>query len=73
MAMETLKEKLTLRLELDEGIVDGKQKLKTKSFSQVKVGASDEALYISGQALAGLQEKDLLNVKKVEVSSIWED
>lgn len=70
MAMQTSKEKLTLRLELDGGIVDGKQKVKTKSFTQIKTTAEDEALFDTATAIASLQEKDLLRVKRVEITSI---
>jgi hypothetical protein len=58
--------KKSLKLELDGGIVDGKQKVASKLFTNVKTDATDENLNISGQAIAGLQEKGLLKVKKVE-------
>ncbi|MCK9444032.1 MAG: DUF1659 domain-containing protein [Tissierellaceae bacterium] len=73
MAIENFKEKMTLRLELDGGMVDGKQKVTPKSFSQIKADADDEALYNTAVALSGLQTRDLLKVKKIEVTSIWED
>lgn len=73
MAIENFKEKMTLRLELDGGIVDGKQKVVPKSFSQIKADADDEALHNTAVALSGLQTRDLLKVKKIEVTSIWED
>ena len=70
MAIQVNKEKLTLRLELDGGIVDGKQKVKGKSFTQIKTTAADEALLNTASVMASLQEKDLLKVKKVETTSI---
>lgn len=73
MAIQTLKEKLTLRLELDGGIVDGKQKVKAKSFTQIKSSAEDEALYNTASILSGLQEKDLIKVKKIETTSIFNE
>ena len=73
MAIQTLKEKLTLRLELDGGIVDGKQKIKGKSFTQIKPTAEDEALYNTASVLSSLQSKDLLKVKKVETTSIFNE
>lgn len=73
MAIENLKERTTLRLEFDGGMVDGKQKLIPKSFSQIKTTASDDELYNTATALANLQNKDLMKVKKIEVSSLWEE
>ena len=70
MAIRTNKEKLTLRLELDGGIINGKQKVNTKSFTHIKTAAEDQALFDTATALAGLQEKDLLRVKRLEVTSI---
>ncbi len=58
--------KKSLKLELDGGIVDGKQRVASKLFTNVKTDATDENLHISGQTIAGLQEKGLLKVKKVE-------
>ena len=70
MAILANKEKLTLRLELDGGMVEGKQKVNTKSFTQIKTTAEDQALFNTASAIAGLQEKNLLKVKRVEVTSI---
>lgn len=58
--------KKSLKLELDAGIVDGKQKIASKVFSNVKTDATDENMHISGQVLSGLQNKGLLKVKKIE-------
>jgi len=73
MAIQNLKEKMTLRLELDGGIVNGKQKLQPKSFTQIKATADDEALYNTATAIAGLQAKDLVKVKRIEVTSLWSE
>lgn len=73
MAIENLKEKTTLRLEFDGGVVDGKQRLVTKAFSQIKTTASDEELFNTATAIASLQNKDLMSIKKVEVSSLWQE
>lgn len=73
MAIGNIKEKTTLRLELDGGVVDGKQKLIPRSFSQIKTTASDEELYNTATAIASLQNKDLMSIKKVEVSSLWQE
>ncbi len=70
MAIVNVKEKVTLKLELDNGIVDGKQKIVSKSLSKVKTNALDDALHSTATALAALQSKDLLNVKRVEESKL---
>lgn len=70
MAINTLKEKLVLRLELDGGMVAGRQKITSKSFSAIKTDATDENLYTTAESLAGLQEKDLMKVKKVETTNL---
>lgn len=66
MAIIGVKEKTVLKLELDNGVVDGKQKIQTKSFNKVKTSADDESLHATGTAIAALQEKELLKVKRVE-------
>ncbi len=58
--------KKTLKLELDAGIIDGKQKLASKVFTNVKTEATDENMHMSGVVLAGLQSRNLLKVKKIE-------
>ena len=73
MAINTLKEKLVLRLELDGGMVGDKQKIKSKSFSKIKVEAEDSSIHSTALSLAGLQKEDLLNVKKVETTSLIEE
>ena len=73
MAIRATKEQLTLRLELDGGVINGKQKIKTKSFTQIKTTAEDGALFNTASVIADLQEKDLLRVKRVEVTSISEE
>jgi hypothetical protein len=70
MAINTVREKVVLRLELDGGIVAGKQKISPKSYSQIKNDAMDENLYNAATTLAGLQQKDLLNVKRIETTNL---
>ncbi|HEY8361874.1 MAG TPA: DUF1659 domain-containing protein [Tissierellaceae bacterium] len=73
MAVGNLKEKTTLRLEYDGGIVDGKQKLITRAFNRIKTTATDEELYNTANVIASLQNKNLMYIKKVEVSSLWSE
>lgn len=73
MAIETIKEKMTLRLELDGGVVAGKQKVDSKSFTQIKTTALDDALYGTATTIAGLQEKNLLKVKRIETVNLVQE
>jgi len=73
MAIASVKEKTTLKLELDAGTVNGKQKVKSKSFNNVKTDATDESLHEVATTLAGLQQNDLLNVKRVEETLLTEE
>ena len=70
MAITAIKEKSSLKLELDNGIVDGKQKTLSKSFTKIKTAAADEELHATAIAIANLQSKDLLKVKRVEEVSL---
>jgi len=66
MAIIGITEKTALRLELDGGMVDGKQRVQSKSFNRVKAAAEDEDLHGVAVVLSELQKKELLRVKKVE-------
>ncbi|TJX13382.1 DUF1659 domain-containing protein [Tissierella creatinini] len=70
MAVIGIKERLSLKLELDDGLVDGKQKVKSKTLNNVKVNALDDNLHGTALALAGLQSKSLLKVKRVEETAL---
>lgn len=72
MAIETVKEKLALRLELDGGMVNGKQKIHPKTFAQIKTTADDTNLHSAATAIASLQERSLLKVQRVETTSLIE-
>ncbi|MEW8974255.1 MAG: DUF1659 domain-containing protein [Tissierellaceae bacterium] len=73
MAISTVKEKVILKLELDNGVVEGKQKIKSKSFNGINTDATDEALHGTGIILADLQKNDLLKVKRVEELTLVEE
>lgn len=70
MAIKNVKEKINLKLELDGGIVDEKQKVISKSYSKIKTDVLDEELYETAIALQTLQTKDLLSVKRIEETSL---
>lgn len=73
MAIKTTKEKTNLKLQLDGGIVDERQRVISKSFTKVKAEALDEELYGVAKAIEGLQNNELLNVLRVEETSIEEE
>lgn len=73
MAIKGTKEKLALRLELDAGLVDGKQKIASKVLSNVKTNAVDENLHATAIALVALQNKGLIKVKRVEETLLTEE
>lgn len=73
MAVNPIKEKTTLKLELDNGVVDGKQLVKSKNYNKVKTTATDEELYNTAVAIAGLQSRDLLKVKRIEEITLIEE
>lgn len=66
MAVNEAIESRKLKLELDGGMKGDKQVIKSKSFSKVKVDATNEDIYAVGTTLSGLQEKPLIKVKKIE-------
>ena len=65
-------EKRNLRLEHDAGIVNGKETFKTQSVPDIKSNATDDGLYAVGVAYNQLSAKDVVNVKKVDTSAIYE-
>lgn len=59
-------QKVTLRIELDDGMEGGKQKIVSKSFNRFKREAEDGKLHAFAKDVSSLQERDLMNIKKVE-------
>jgi hypothetical protein len=64
--------KKSLKLELDGGVVDGKQKIDSKTYSNIILSATDENILSAGELISGLQEKALINVKRIEEAIITE-
>lgn len=60
-----------LKLEFDNGVVEGKQKYKAKTFSNIKEEATDENLLEVSKAINALTEKAVLKTTKV-VSTLIE-
>ncbi len=73
MAVIGIKDRLSLKLELDDGMVDNKQKIKSKTLNNIKVDSADENIHGTALALAGLQSKSLLRVKRIEETTLTEE
>ena len=53
--------KKSLVLEHDNGIVDGKQRLKRQSYSNIKFGVSEPALLATAISINALSKKEVVN------------
>ena len=69
MATSILEKKM-LRLEHDNGVVNGRQQIKVQSISDIKTDATDNGLYAVGTAYDALSKKEVLNVKKIDTHLI---
>lgn len=65
------KERVTLALDFDTGVTKGgKPVIKRKAFSKVNLSATDDAMLRGAQTLRNLFEENLVDVKKIEVTSL---
>lgn len=62
--------KVALKINFDEGIVDGKQKLKAKTISRVGKTATDDELFEAANLLGSLQTKAIYNLQRIETKDI---
>lgn len=61
----------TLRLEYDAGFNQlGKAMTKRKNFSNIVVGATNDALFATGQAIASLQNDTLLEIARIDSAAL---
>lgn len=65
-------EKTQLRLEFDDGMRNGKQVFKVRTYSNIKNDATDVSLKSASDAIDALSQKDIVNTKKVVTSLITE-
>ena len=63
-----------LKLRFDCGINDltGKTKIKTKTYSNVRPDSSVDSLFEVGSVIASLQKYDLLEIAKIDNSTLSE-
>lgn len=73
MAINPIKERVVLKLELDGGMDGDKQKVISKSFSKIKTDVLDDNLYGAATSIADLQENSLLKVKRIETTDLIEE
>lgn len=74
MSVKELKNPSSLKLKFDCGLDDstGKTKVKSKTFSNIKHDASADNVYQVGEAIASLQNHDLLEVIKLDNTTLSE-
>lgn len=74
MAIVTTKNPSGLKMRFDCGTdeLTGKIKTKSKTYSNVKPSASSDNIYQVGQALANLQKHDLLEIARVDNTTLSE-
>lgn len=70
MAVLEIKNPSSLKVKLDLGMENGKVKTKIKSFSNVKHNVSLQDAYDVVEALVNLQEHSLMDVIKVDNTTI---
>lgn len=70
MTVNSNKEKLVLKLQYDGGLVDGRARLINKSYSRLNLDADDQNILKTAQLLSSLKEEELVNVYKLETSSL---
>lgn len=61
----------TLRLEYDAGFNEqGKVIIKRKNFTNIVVGATNDALFVTGQAIASLQNYTLIEIARIDSAAL---
>ena len=70
MPVNEIKNPSSLKIKLDLGMVDGKTKVKTKSFTGVKPQASAQNVYDVGEALVSLQKYDVIEMAKIDNTTL---
>ena len=65
-----MKNPSSLIIKLDLGMVDGKTKVKSKTFSNVKHNASNEDVYEVASAIESLQQYPVLEIAKIDNTTL---
>ena len=59
-----------MKIQLDDGLVNGKQKIQNKTFNKIKLDAGDADLYQAAEAISSLYAKDTLGLIRVEEAEL---
>lgn len=70
MAVNEMQNPSSLRIKLDLGMEDGKTKVRSKTFSNLKHNATAQDVYDVAEALIGLQEYDQLEIAKIDNTTL---
>ena len=70
MAVNESKNPSSLKIKLDLGMVDGKTKVRSKTFSNLKHYATSQNVYDVAESLMSLQEYDVLETIKIDNTTL---
>lgn len=70
MAVNESKNPSSLKIKLDLGMVDGKTKVRSKTFSNLKHDAGAQNVYDVAESLMSLQEYDVLETIKIDTTTL---
>ena len=70
MAVNESKNPSSLKIKLDLGMVDGKTKVRSKTFSKLKHDADAQNVYDVAESLMSLQEYDVLETIKIDNTTL---
>ena len=70
MAVKESKNPSSLKIKLDLGMVDGKTKVRSKTFSNLKHDATSQNVYDVAESLMALQEYDDLETIKIDNTTL---
>ena len=70
MVVNEMQNPSSLRIKLDLGMVDGKTKVRSKTFSSVKHDASAQNVYEVAEALMELQEYSTIEIAKIDNTTL---
>lgn len=70
MSVLEAKNPSSLKIKLDLGMVEGKTKVRSKTFSNLKHDASAQDVYDVSESLMALQEHDVLETIKIDNTTL---
>lgn len=70
MEIKNRKEKISMKLVLNNGLVDGVEKFKTKTYNKIKTDALDSDIFQAGTVIGNLHSKNVEELLKIEESSL---